>query len=222
MNRLPALVAPCMLVLAFGAQAAPVTYAFTGALNQIPTLDPASPFPDPVGETTPFSGTLRFDTATPDSAADPQSGAYAHSGAPYGFTLAIGGLTLGYDAITLTVLNDFGGLGDQLGFVFAEPSGCGKDSCAFFSLSLVDPTSSVFASDAMPVPLPALAAFLFSDLFYSDTIDGNQVELKGALDSLACIAGCSVREPGAPALLLAAALAAASARRRHPTLSRRS
>jgi len=197
-----------LLLAATVVAATPITYAYTGALNQIPVLDPDSPFPGPVDETTPFSGTFTFERNSTDGAADPQTGAYASAGSPYGFTLAIGGLTFAYSGVTVTIANNFVGLGDQYGAFFAEPSGCGKFSCAFFSLALIDPSGTALGSDALPTSAPNFASFLYSSFLYQDTIGGDQIELDGALTSLVCIAGCTVPEPSSLPLVLIAALAA--------------
>ena len=207
-------VASLFLLLSFGAGAAPITFAFTGVLDQLPVLDPASPFPDPVDDTTPFSGTYTFDGAAVDGAADPQSGAYQSDGAPYGFTLTIGGLMFGYSSVSVVVANDFVGLGDLYGASFAEPAGCGKFTCAFFSLSLIDPSALALASDALPLKPPAFGSFLYSTFLYQDTVGDDQIELDGVLTSLVCTAGCTVPEPSTPSIVAGALAALVVLRRR--------
>src|ERR1700682_6300763 len=67
------------------AHATPVTFLYTGHLTQIASLDPESPFPDPITDNpsnpTSFSGSFTFNSLALDNIpADPTSGSHASAG----------------------------------------------------------------------------------------------------------------------------------------------
>lgn len=175
-----------------GAQAAPVTYSFSGVVDD-----------DEAGRGySSFGGHFSFDSAAADAIADPSTAAYAHSGAPWGLTLAFDGgaaFTVS-DSFNVLVSNDLLGT-DQWGLL-------AQDAAQAISLSFTDLLGLVFGGDALPLPDGGLtlAAFSTSALRW-ETADG---ALQGHMDTLACSSGCAgelplpnpVPEP--PSLLLAA------------------
>jgi len=181
------------------ATAGPITFNFTGTITQVPALDPASPFPDPIDLGTPFSGTYTFDsTASNDIVGDPSSGSYA---SPLGtFTLDLGGLALSFTGLSVVTFDT--SFFDFYGVVHSENPTPDSPTGVTISISLPDATGMALSSNALLLVPPSLAAFdVTNSFFFTDTIDGNQVEVGGALDSLTCGAGCSVPEPPVPMLL---------------------
>jgi len=195
------------------ASAALTTFAFTGTVTQVAALDPNSPFPSTVDFGTAFSGQYSFDPAAPNSAVDPSvSGAYA---APLGgFSLSLGGLTLLYDGLSI-VVQDSPGF-DFYSAVHSEDPSADKPSGTYISIALSDFLGVALASNDLPLAPPPLTLFDLTNSFsLTDTIGGNQVELAGAIDSLACVAGCPLGEPPPPLLLvLALGMAGLAMRRR--------
>ena len=197
----------CLGLVAIPAHAGLLTFLFSGTINSA-VLDPVSPFPDPVDFLTPFSGSYSFDPAAPNSnLLDPSgSGTYA---SPLGaLSLTVGGRSFSFNGLSVVTQK-------SPGFVFygvsidVDP----LDSTApVLTLSLTGLTDAALASNALPLAPPSLALFDTTNaFFFSATVDGNQVELQGALDSLA------VPEPPLPILaVLAAALAVSALRRRRP------
>jgi len=100
--------------------------------------------------------------------------------------------------------------GDFYGVSFAENPTDDNPTGIQLNLSLTGVTDAAVTSNALPLVPPSLSLFDTSNaFFFTDTIDGNQVELGGSLDALA------VPEPPAPIVpVIAAALAASWLRRR--------
>ena len=189
------------------ARAGLVTFNYAGTIQQVPSLDPDSPFPDPVDLGTPFNGTYTFDdSATNQIVGDPSSGAYF---SPLGsLTLNVGGLSFTFTGISIVVMDAPGG--DFYGVSFAENPTDDNPTGIQLNLSLTGVTDAAVTSNALPLVPPSLSLFDTSNaFFFTDTIDGNQVELGGSLDALA------IPEPPAPIVpVIAAALAASWLRRR--------
>jgi parallel beta-helix repeat protein len=214
---LTAAVCLCVGGVASGvAEAAPVTFAFTGAVTQT-MFDPNDPSGGEITFGTGFSGSYTFESTAADRISSPSSGSYASpAGAPYGFAVNFGP---GHDfvtsdALTVGVTNNVGGV-DAYGALACF----GGFSCPDVTLGLFleDFDSSVFAGDALPLDTLMFEAFEVATFTLRGLIDGNQVEIIGNLDSLSCIDGCEspqpVPEPGT-LLLLSPALAAIGWRRR--------
>ena len=190
------------------ARAGLVTFTYAGTIQSVSALDPASPFPDPVDFGTPFNGTYTFDDSAPNTAPDPTtSGSYA---SPLGtLTLNLAGLSFTFTGISIG-LNHIPGFFDFYSVVFAESATDDNPTGIQLSLSLQDFSGTALGSTALPLLPPSLSLFDTSNaFFFTDTIDGNQVELGGSLDALA------IPEPPAPIVpVIAAALAASWLRRR--------
>jgi hypothetical protein len=196
MNSVPlAACAALVAALALPAEAAPVTYTFTGTVQSDEADRGYSR----------FTGSFNFDTATVDGIADPSTGAYAH-GAGYGMSITWDAtITLSLQgSLNMLTTNDLGGA-DQLG-VLAQ---MGSDS---FSLSLWDVTQAFLSSDALPVQALSLADFSWNSVSWQS----NDGELLGRLDSLVCAAGCAGLPPPSPvpepSILLLAGLGVAALR----------
>jgi hypothetical protein len=190
------------LLMACTAHAAPITFFYTGHLTQIASLDPASPFPDPItddpSDPTTFSGSFTFNSLALDQIpGDPQTGSYASAGGPFGFTLALGGLTFDFGGVNIGVLNNYPfPVGDQYQVLyFVNPTDDNPTGIQLL-VQLTDLTATAFAGDSLPLTPPALSAFTFTNFFFTDTIAGDQVEVAGVIDSL------QVPEPATSALLV--------------------
>lgn len=190
------------------AAAAPVTFQFSGHLEEIAALDPSSPFPDPVVFGTPFTGSYTFDgLATDGVPADPNTGSYASAGPPYAFNLSLAGLGFAFGAVDIGIANDYPGPLDQYLVTYAEnPSGANITG-VLLEITLQDFSGTAFSSDALPLVPPTLTDFVVRRFFFTDTIDGNQVEVAGVIDALAVAA---VPEPSSLPLALVAMLTLAT------------
>ena len=206
-GALAALALACALSAA-AADAAPLTFAYTGTVTSVAALDPENPFPTEPDFGTPFSGTFTFDSAAADAVpGDPATGVYASTGGSFGLTLELGGLTFGYGGVTVSVTDgydSFGFGGDEYLFGFAA------GASTLISARITDFAGTMFSGDALPLTPPSLSG-RFSTFLFSDIVDGNQVELAGSLTSLTAVA--TVPEPST-LLLLFAALGGVSAARR--------
>jgi hypothetical protein len=192
-----------------------ITFGFTGTITQVPALDPVSPFPDPIDFGTPFSGTYTFDSTAADAIADPSAGSFASPGGS--FTLTLSGLSLTFAGPSIVTIDSPGF--DFYSALYSENPSNDNPTGVLLSITLQDLLGLALSSDALPLTPPPLAMFQLSNsFFFTDTIDGNQVEVGGDLTSLTCIEGCSrtVPEPTTwTLLLLAALLCAMFARRRN-------
>jgi len=197
------------LIAAEFAQANPVAFAFTGHITVISSLDPFDPFPDPISDDaaapSTFAGIFTFDSAAADAIPDPQTGNYASNGGPFGFTLSLGGLTFNFGGVNIGILNDFVTFFpvqtyDEYLASYSETPTDTNPTGVQLQIALNDFTGTAFTNDALPLAPPMLSAFSNSiypaQFWFTDTINGNQVELFGSLDSLT-----TVPEPGTLFLL---------------------
>lgn len=197
------------------AEAAPVTFAFTGAVTQV-TFDPNDPTGGEITFGTAFSGSYTFESTASDQIADGSSGAYASpSGLPYGFAVNFGP---GHDIITNDALTV--GVFDNAGVDAYGVIACFIDvTCPSLTLELflADVDGSALSGDALPLDSLTFDAFEVATFAMRGIVDGNQIEILGNLSSLSCAEGCvspqPVPEPGTM-LLLSPALAALGWRRR--------
>ncbi len=160
-----------------------------------------------------FTGSLTFDSTSLDAIADPSTAAYAASGSPFGMSVEFDdGTSDSLSAsINLLVSNDLGGW-DWLG-ALAQNAAATKS----LSLTLIDFSATVFASDALPLPPGGLTLADFGSAQFSYETSAGM--LQGHLDSFACVDGCgavpSVPEAQTWLLMFAGLLAVgAHARRR--------
>ena len=85
--------APCAAV--------PITFDFTGSVTQT-TFVPNDPFAGAIGTGTSFSGSYTFESTSLDNIPFASNGSYMTFGAPYEFTVTIGGFTFSTsDALNL-------------------------------------------------------------------------------------------------------------------------
>ena len=105
------LAAICSLLIATQARAVPIEFVFQGAINQT-VFDPFDPFGGAIDFGTPFSGKYFFNSMAPDAIpGDPQTGSYTSTGAPYGMTVNIGGITFtAGDFLNIGVATNLGGV----------------------------------------------------------------------------------------------------------------
>ena len=205
------------LVLLFGlapaARAELVTFSYAGTIVQVPALDPASPFPNPVEFGTAFSGTFSFDSNAPNAIlGDAAQGSYE---SPTGrFTILLGGLNFAYDGLNIGI-SDFPGF-DFYSVIHAENPTDDSPTGVQLSLSLTGLTDAALNSNALLLTPPLLSLFDTSNaFFFTVTVDGNQVEVGGSLESLNLV-------PEPPALWFPALMTAwwASRSRRRSVVAR--
>jgi hypothetical protein len=200
------------------AEAAPVTFAFTGAVTQT-MFDPNDPSGGEITFGTNFSGSYTFESTASDQISTPGSGSYASpAAAPYGFAVNFGPGHdfITSDALTIGVFDNAGGMDG-----YSVLACFGDFTCPNITLELFlgDFDGSALAGDALPLDSLTFDAFEVATFALRGLIDGNQVEILGNLASLSCTDGCvpqqpqPIPEPGT-LLLLSPALAAIGLRRR--------
>lgn len=194
------------LTAASAAAAAPVTFAFSGTIDSVASFDAAF-IDDPSGAM--FTGQFTFDSAAPDGALDPDTGAYTGAA----ILLELTNQSFNYSPVSIGVANDFAGLDQYL-------VGYSDFSTTNLSLRLEDLDQAVFANDDLPISPPSLAAFE-SRFFFFQLFDPDfnlLVDVNGTVESLTCTAGCGGEPPPVPepatAWLLAVGLGALLRRRR--------
>lgn len=197
-----------------GALAAPVTFDFSGSVNQV-NFDPADPFSGTIGFGTAFTGSYTFEaTATDDVAASGSTGSYSMAGAPYGLSVNIGGnIFLAGDFLNIGVADNYP-TGDQYTVLAQAASGGPLRTDLRIELFFEDPSKTVFGSDALPLTPPLLSMFTLMDFHLYRTITDastyemvQQDQIDGRIDSLSAGGAAPVPEPST-ALLLGFGLAA--------------
>jgi len=197
--------------------AAPITFAFTGSVNQA-SFDPNDPFGGTIGFGTAFSGSYTFESTAADGIPFATNGSYSAFGAPYGFSVTIGAFNFSTpDALSITTGD---GVPDQYTVLACEGGPFCFGSSA--SLFLMDFDGTVFSNDALPIAAPPLSAFEIALFTFNGFVNGNQTQIQGQLESLVCSAGCGpvggpVPEPGSLILVGSALMLAASRLRRRRT-----
>ena len=207
MKRIAPAICAVLALCSASALASPITFFYSGELVSVGTpdpTDPANPFPVPPDFGSPFSGFYTFDSSALDAVpADAATGSYASTGAPFGLTLELGGLSFSYDSVSIGVTDGYSsfGPGDQYLAGFAAGP-------TVLSIRLTDFSEMLFATDSLPVTPPDLTG-LFTEFFFSETVSGVQVDVNGVVTTLVCTSGCAVPAPEPSAVwLLATGLAA--------------
>lgn len=167
------------LGMAGPASAANITIGFGGTV----TNDPYA-----VGWSN-FTGQFSYDSGWSDANPAAHTGTYQGSGPSFGISVDFGAGN-GYDLygslFTVSILNDYFGLGD--GLLALGDDGAGTS----IELNLYDSLAALFGSDLLPTEAPNLNAFDWRSfaLFSPD------LEIGGSVDSLFCISGCFAANPG--------------------------
>jgi hypothetical protein len=191
------------------AQASPVTFSFTGVVDN----DPFMAF-----DTATFAGSYTFDSNIPQVLATANSGGYADTGASVNMTVSFVGTldptVVGpyiADTLNITVNNDFHGPLDE----YLVTGTSSTDSMLSIEIRLDDFTGTAFANTSLPLTPPSLAAFSSVRFALFDGTLDNPIEAEGVLRTLQCTAGCgrTVPEPN-PMLLFGVALGALGLARR--------
>lgn len=216
-------VVPALGAGAAPADAAPITFNFTGTVTQM-NVDPEGPIPGDATFGTPFSGSYTFESTSVDLIAQPGSGSYTSpQGPPSRFVVEIGGSNSG----TNNFLNI--GVVDGASSDFYSVTACGDVACSFFSLELLfqDLDGTAFASDALPLDAPPFAAFELAAFAFRFDIQQRQVEILGQVTSLTCVDGCAptpeptpVPEPATVVMCATGLIASVFRRRRFSIFGR--
>ena len=204
------LIALLALLPICAAQATPVTFSFTGMVDN----DPFAAF-----DTATFAGSYTFDSNIPQVLATPNSGGYADTGASVNMTvLFVGTLdptVVGpyiADTLNITINNDFPGPLDE----YLVTGTSSTDSMLSIEIRLDDFSGTAFSNTSLPLTAPNLAAFTSVRFALFDGTLDNPIEAEGVLRTLQCTAGCgrTVPEPNVMLLLCVALGAVGLARRR--------
>jgi hypothetical protein len=183
-----------LAVAASPSQASPVTFSYTGIVTSIDS-DPLDPFNGQIGFGSAFSGLFTFDSASPDTVANPVVGSYfSPSGSPFGINVDFGnGASFGENGfLNVGVIHNAIDELTVLGCVTGTPC-----TGLTMELLLIDAQGSVFSSDALPLAAPLLSAFEVADLILTTELNGSFVEIQGQLTSLQCTGGCDATPPPA-------------------------
>jgi PEP-CTERM motif-containing protein len=180
------------------AGAAPVTFNFTGTVTQVP-IDDIGTGVNPLDA---IVGSFTFDSGAADAIPLPTSGSYTSTGAPFGMTATIGGVTFSeFGVLNVGILNSF--VDQYTVHASSSPS-------LVMDFIFQDNTATTFSNDALPLSPPPLAAFLQRD-FHLDELDlaGNETQIDGVISSLTCPdcrAVPAVPEPSSLVLLATGAM----------------
>jgi hypothetical protein len=209
-------VVPALGAWAAPADAAPITFNFTGTITQV-NLDPDVPIEGAPTFGTPFSGSYTFESTSVDLIAQPGSGSYSSpQGPPSQFVVEIGGGTS--RTVNFVNIGVFDGASSDTYSVLA----CGDPLCSSLVLGLdfLDLDGTALASDALPLDAPPFAAFELAQFTFRSVNELLQAEFLGQVTSLTCVDGCAptpaptpVPEP-ATVVLCATGLIASVFRRR--------
>lgn len=175
------------------ADAAPVTFGFSGRVTSANFGPDDQPYPNPITIFSGFSGRYTFDSSSADL--DPASsvGRYAMAGSPFGLTVDIGGNSF-------TTANR---LLIEVDNASSDAYLLGAGDLALFRLLvgvfLLDPTGGALSRDTLPLTPPPLAGFATRTLdFQNDVLDRGLVHITGCIDTLTCLAGCTGAGGGSP------------------------
>lgn len=156
------------------APAAEITFAFVGTVTQI-NFDPSDPFGGAVQFGSPITGSFTFDSDSPDLIPGTQQGSFQMAGPPFGlsFTLA-GDSFLIQDFLAINTFDS--GIAQYGVLSFAGD--------LVFSLLLGDSTGTALNGDKLPVSPPSLAMFDTAGFSLTGSLEGNQIEIEGTVNSL--------------------------------------
>ena len=165
------------------AMAAPVTFAFTGLVSNVPgSLNP------PFNTTQTLSGSYTFNSLTSDSVANSNRGLY--NGAITGLTVNLGPYTatLGNAGTNFIEIRNQGSDRYTMQAGLTGPLVPGTDfSPLHFRIELKDPSGSAFSNDLLPTTPPDLSSFNTKNwrIVFEDT-DGTAV-MFGTLSTLTAV-----------------------------------
>jgi hypothetical protein len=185
------------------AQAAPITFGFTGIVQSVVPALSSTFHPGDA-----FSGSYTFESTTPDTDSSAGLGLYANAITDLTFTIAAytGGADCSSGPCDITVQDGLGGCAfPDCYIVTINPTGPSVDGVqpTYFSFGLLDYSGLAFTNDALPLLPPDISRF--STLFVIN-FDDFAFGVEGQLTSLTLEPVASVPEP-ATFLLLAAGLA---------------
>jgi hypothetical protein len=185
------------------AQAGPITFSFTGAIDN----DPFGVFDNAT-----FDGSYTYDSSMTQVLNTANSGGYAGSGGIFNMNVSftgtldpsVAGPYIG-DKLNITVNNNFPGPLDE----YLVTGSSSTDSALSIELTLDDFSGTAFSNTLLPLTAPSLAAFTSLRFALFDGTLDNPIEAEGVLRTFQCMAGCvrTVPEPNAM-LLFGAALGA--------------
>jgi len=167
---LPIFCIALLSALLTSANAAPITFQFSGSVAQVP-LDEV--FGDiAVGDA--IQGSYTFDSSAADLIpADPAAGSYTFA-APFGMNVSVGAHNFATSgSLNIGIVNSFV---DQYTVLATSPSGD-----LTLELFLQDNTGAVFSDDRLPLILPSLAAFAQRDFHLDGLFAGREVQVDGQL-----------------------------------------
>jgi hypothetical protein len=188
------------LLGAVTASADPITFTFTGAVDN-----------DPFGVfgTASFTGSYTFASNTPQVLNTAQSGGYTGMGGIFAMTVsftgtvggALDGTPFSGDTVNITVNRNLPGPLDE----YLVTGTSSTDSNLSIELTLDDNTGTAFSNTSLPLSPPSLASFTSRRFALFDGTPDNPVETEGALTTLTCASGCgaAVPEPSYTTLLAA-------------------
>jgi hypothetical protein len=202
------------------AYATSVTVQISGIWDSV--TDNASVFGGSVGTGTPFSASLVYDDATPDSDGDPSLGSFTGSAASSDLSITTSAFVFTPGAsspLSMAVEND-NAFGEDRLFLFADgytasglPVGISLTGSRYANPTLTDTSGTAHISDALAGLPWLIGSYNITSFYFFAQIAGagagKFIELQGTVTSLAVLP-----EPASGALWVLACLGMAAARHR--------